>query len=110
MGDNKFNYVVGIALIVVLVLVVYLGGRIKMLEDGVTDLFGRVANIESFLTITTAEEQTSMENVESVPVDEFVSEEVVSEEELSGYGLGAFEGYYDDEPYYVEEEDYVNYD
>lgn len=86
MAENKFNYVVGIALVVLLVLVVYLGGRVKTIEADVNDLYGRIADVETFLDLTTA------------PIDEgaflLPGEELLPVEELEAYGLGAFDDYY----------------
>lgn len=93
MSDNKFNYVAGIALVVLMVLVVYLGGRVKTVESDVNDLHGRVSDVESFLDLTTA------------PVDDQSSlllDDSVMPEDLEGYSLGAFDDYYgaDDSYYY----------
>lgn len=85
MNENKFNYVVGIALVVILVLVVYLGGRVKTMEANVDDLYSRVFDVETFLDLATT------------PVEgELLEEEFLSEEDLEAYGLGAFDDYYGD--------------
>lgn len=85
MTENKFNYVVGIALVVLLVLVVYLGGRVKTIESSVDDLYGRVSDVESFLDVTTSPAAQELLAPE---------EELSMEEDLGAYSLGAFDDYY----------------
>ncbi len=92
MSENKFNYVVGIALVVLLVLVVYLGGQVKTIEADVNGLHGRVSDVETFLDLTTVpveEGATFEESSFLLPEEEFMSEEG-----LGAYGLGAFDDYY----------------
>ncbi|MEK7114835.1 MAG: hypothetical protein AAB847_00535 [Patescibacteria group bacterium] len=47
MNENKFNYIVGVLLIVLLVVVVYVGGKVNMLEDDLLSLSDRVDAIEA---------------------------------------------------------------
>ncbi len=47
MNENKFNYIVGVLLIVLLVVVVYVGGKVNMLEDDVASLSNRVDAIKA---------------------------------------------------------------
>lgn len=47
MNENKFNYIVGVLLIVLLVVVVYVGGKVNMLEDDLIALSDRVDAIEA---------------------------------------------------------------
>ena len=113
MGENKFNYVVGIALVVLLVLVVYLGGRVKTIEADVNDLYGRVLDVETFLDLTTIPADEGLLDEESLLVPE---EEFVLAEDLEAYGLGAFDdyyyddgGYYNASNYYDDVGDYYDY-
>ena len=47
MNENKFNYIVGVLLIVLLVVVVYVGGKVNMIEDDLMVLSDRVDAIEA---------------------------------------------------------------
>ena len=48
---EKFNYIVAVALVVLLVLVVYIGGRVKTLESGMFTVASEVQNIKDVLGI-----------------------------------------------------------
>lgn len=87
MSDNKFNYVVGIALVVLLVLVVYLGGRVKTMETDLYDLYGRVSDLEAVLDLSSV----GSENLGATESDLQLPED----ENLGGYALDAFDDYYD---------------
>lgn len=80
MNENKFNYILGVGLVVLLVLVVYLGGRVKNLESDVVDLSGRVDGLE----------------LSSLSPD-FLSEEPsfdIGSEDLQGSAYNALDDYY----------------
>jgi hypothetical protein len=47
--NEKFNYIVAVALVVLLVLVVYLGGRVKTLESSVFTVANEVQGIKDVL-------------------------------------------------------------
>ena len=49
MNENKINYALGVGLVVLLVLIVYLGGRVKSLESDMTDIGSRVSDLELVL-------------------------------------------------------------
>ena len=46
MNENKFSYVAGVLLVVLLVVVIYVGGKVNMLEEDVTNLYDRLDAIE----------------------------------------------------------------
>lgn len=52
MVKDKFYYIVGVSLLVLLVLVVYVGSRAQNLELGLTNVDARLSVIESQLNIT----------------------------------------------------------
>ena len=52
MVKDKFYYIVGVSLLVLLVLVVYLGSRAQNLELGLANVDARLSVIESQLNIT----------------------------------------------------------
>ena len=94
MEDNKFNYVVGIALIILLVLVVYLGGKVKTLES-------RVSNVEAFL-------ETGSAAVEELELEAPELEAGSDLDNLGGYTYGSFDDYYQPD-YYDYNYDYPEY-
>ncbi len=52
MVKDKFYYIVGVSLLVLLVLVVYVGNRAQILELGLVNVDARLSFIESQLNIT----------------------------------------------------------
>lgn len=52
MVKDKFYYIVGVSLLVLLVLVVYVGSRAQNLEVGLANVDARLSVIESRLNIT----------------------------------------------------------
>lgn len=52
MNETKFYYIVGAALIVLLVLVVYVGSKVQNLELAVGDLDDRLSGVESAIGLT----------------------------------------------------------
>ncbi len=80
MNENKFNYILGVGLVVLLVLVVYLGGRVKNLEGDLADLSSRVDDLE----------------LTSITPDLFSEEPSLDfgSEELQGSAYNALDDYY----------------
>lgn len=50
--QEKFYYIVGVSLVVLLVLVVYVGSRVQNLELGLMGIDGRLSAVESRLGIS----------------------------------------------------------
>ncbi len=80
MNENKLNYILGVGLVVLLVLAVYLGGRMKNLESYLADMDSRVSDLE-LISISLIE-----------PL--LLEEEALSNEALQGNLYNAFDDYY----------------
>lgn len=110
MNEPKFNYVVGIALVVLLVLVVYLGGKMKTVENAVIDLDGRLAGLEGLVGEAALPEELLLpEGFEATPEDAAlfdylygglegapIEDVPLEAEDLGAYSWGAFDDYYDE--------------
>ena len=86
--NEKFNYIVGVALVVILVLVVYLGGRVKTLEDSMGVVATEVQKIEDSLGLTS--DYSSYD--ESAAIDGLTSDVSSS---FDDYYTDAVDPYYD---------------
>lgn len=81
MVENKFNYFVGVMLVVLLVAVVYVGGEVGALKDDVANLADRVGTLEYVSLGFDANGGLGYEGLESVyafdeePYGDYVTDE-----------------------------------